>query len=122
MDIQRYLADEPVLAGPPSAVYRLRKFVRRNNGPVLAASLILLALFLGAALSIWQAVRATQAAKSERLAKQLAEKRLEQIEKGNEILTSVFTDLDPDAEEKEDKSLQAILGDRLVKAAEQARR
>ena len=38
-DIQRYLADEPVQACPPSAAYRLRKFVRRNKGPVLAAVL-----------------------------------------------------------------------------------
>src|SRR5262245_9384055 len=30
MDVQRYLADEAVLACPPSARYRLRKFVRRN--------------------------------------------------------------------------------------------
>ena len=37
-DVQRYLADEPVLACPPSAAYRLRKFVRRNKGPVLAAA------------------------------------------------------------------------------------
>src|SRR6202521_317818 len=34
-DVQRYLADEPVLAGPPSAWYRCRKFARRNRGPVL---------------------------------------------------------------------------------------
>ena len=32
MDVQRYLADEPVQACPPSAGYRLRKFVRRNKG------------------------------------------------------------------------------------------
>ena len=30
-DLQRYLADEPVLACPPSASYRLRKFARRNK-------------------------------------------------------------------------------------------
>jgi serine/threonine protein kinase len=30
-DIQRYLADEPVLACPPSAGYRLRKFARRHR-------------------------------------------------------------------------------------------
>jgi serine/threonine protein kinase len=47
MDIQRYLRDEPVLAGPPSATYRLRKFVRRNRGVVLAASLVVLTLLLG---------------------------------------------------------------------------
>src|SRR5262249_37706537 len=29
MDVQRYLADEPVVACPPSAGYRLRKFARR---------------------------------------------------------------------------------------------
>ena len=31
MDLQRYLADEPVQACPPSTVYRLRKFARRNK-------------------------------------------------------------------------------------------
>jgi serine/threonine protein kinase len=69
MDVQRYLADEPVAAGPPSASYRLRKFVRRRRGPVLAASLILLAILAGSVVSVWQAVRATRAAESERLAK-----------------------------------------------------
>src|SRR5438876_8384994 len=46
-DIQRYLAEEPVLAGPPSAAYRLRKFLRRNRRPVLAACLVMLALVGG---------------------------------------------------------------------------
>src|SRR5438445_8538038 len=44
MDVQRYLADEPVQACPPSQTYRLKKFLRRNKGPVLAASFVLLAL------------------------------------------------------------------------------
>jgi len=42
-DVQRYLNDEPVQACPPSAWYRLKKFVRRNKGPVLAGSLVALA-------------------------------------------------------------------------------
>src|SRR5258708_7087486 len=46
-DIQRYLADEVVEARPPSAGYRLQKFVRRHRGQVIAASLILLALVGG---------------------------------------------------------------------------
>jgi serine/threonine protein kinase/WD40 repeat protein len=61
MDLQRYLADEPVLACPPSAVYRLRKFVRRNKGPVLAASLVVLALVAGIIGTTWGMVRATHA-------------------------------------------------------------
>src|SRR5262249_18462883 len=60
-DVKRYLSEEPIEARPPSAGYRLRKFVKRNRGPVVAAALVLAALLAGAALSVWQAVRATQA-------------------------------------------------------------
>src|SRR5687768_12728490 len=35
MDVQRYLADEPVQACPPSATYRFRKFARRNKVALL---------------------------------------------------------------------------------------
>src|SRR5262249_35020080 len=43
-DLERYLADEVVEARPPSTGYRVRKFVRRHKGQVLAASLVLIAL------------------------------------------------------------------------------
>jgi eukaryotic-like serine/threonine-protein kinase len=46
-DLQRYLADEVVEARPPSTGYRLKKFVRRHKGQVIAASLVLLALVGG---------------------------------------------------------------------------
>jgi len=46
-DVQHYLSNEPVVACPPSAGYRLRKFVRRNKGPVLAGGIVLLALVVG---------------------------------------------------------------------------
>jgi serine/threonine protein kinase/WD40 repeat protein/Tfp pilus assembly protein PilF len=46
-DVQRYLHDEPVLACPPSTLYRLRRFVRRYKGLVLAVSLVVLALVGG---------------------------------------------------------------------------
>jgi len=45
MDLQRYLTDEPVQACPPSATYRLRKFVRRNK-----RSLTMVAVVAGAIL------------------------------------------------------------------------
>jgi serine/threonine protein kinase len=47
MDIQRYLADEPVQAARPSASYRLKKLMRRYRKPLLAAALIFLALVAG---------------------------------------------------------------------------
>jgi tetratricopeptide (TPR) repeat protein/tRNA A-37 threonylcarbamoyl transferase component Bud32 len=52
-DIQRYLANEVVEARPASAGYRLRKYVSRHRGPVLAASLVLLALVAGVAGTTW---------------------------------------------------------------------
>jgi len=89
LDLQRYLANEPVVAGPPSAGYRVHKFIRRNRGPVLAASLLLMALaggIVGTAIGLVRAERARQAeeerAEGERRAKESAEKRLTQIERG----------------------------------------
>jgi serine/threonine protein kinase len=65
-DVQRYLSDEPVQACPPSAGYRLRKFVRRNKGPVLAASLVALALIGGVIGTTWGMLRATFARRAKR--------------------------------------------------------
>ncbi len=45
-DLRRYLADEPVLACPPSAGYRLRKFARRNKGALATAALVSVVLLL----------------------------------------------------------------------------
>jgi WD40 repeat protein/serine/threonine protein kinase len=60
-DVQRYLRDEPVLAGPPGAGYRLRKWVKRHWGPVLVTSLIVLALLGGIVGATWGLLRATEA-------------------------------------------------------------
>lgn len=46
-DIERHLRHEPVAAGPPSARYRLRKFVRRNRVQVAAVAVVAVALVLG---------------------------------------------------------------------------
>jgi serine/threonine protein kinase/tetratricopeptide (TPR) repeat protein len=59
-DVQRYLSGEPVQAVPPSAAYRLKKFARRNRGPVAAVSLILLALLFGIAGTTFGLLRAEQ--------------------------------------------------------------
>jgi tetratricopeptide (TPR) repeat protein/tRNA A-37 threonylcarbamoyl transferase component Bud32 len=168
LDLQHYLADEPVAAGPPSALYRLRKFVRRNRGPVLAGALVLLALMIGIVATTWQAVLASQArelaqtnegkaidalnvalvnekaataaktdaetaaaaerqaaakaekaAQAEALAKALAQKRLGQVEKANEVLGAIFRDLNPILEKKGGPSLKEQLLGRLDQAAAQ---
>ena len=56
-DLRRYLADEPVEATPPSATYRMRKFVRRHRiGVTAAATLVVLLIAFGASISL-QAAR-----------------------------------------------------------------
>jgi WD40 repeat protein/serine/threonine protein kinase/tetratricopeptide (TPR) repeat protein len=60
LDLERYLNDEPVLACPPSAGYRLRKVLRRNKRLIVTGAALVLVLLVGSVLSLWQAVRATR--------------------------------------------------------------
>ena len=48
-DVQRYLADEPVLACPPTAMYRFRKFARRNKRALASAAVLAIAALVGVA-------------------------------------------------------------------------
>jgi eukaryotic-like serine/threonine-protein kinase len=83
---------------------------------VLAASLVLLALLGGVIGTSFGLLRAERSAQAERQAKDAAQRRLSQIEKANEILGSIFKDLNPEAAEQEGKPLQALLGERLDQA------
>jgi len=52
-DIRRHLSNEPVSAGPPGAVYRTKKFVRRHRfGVTAAATLVLLLLAFGVTMAV----------------------------------------------------------------------
>jgi tetratricopeptide (TPR) repeat protein len=58
-DVQRYLADEPVQACPPSACYRLRKYARRNRARLAVAAcglVVVVVLAGGAGWFVWQKV------------------------------------------------------------------
>jgi serine/threonine protein kinase/Flp pilus assembly protein TadD len=97
-DLQRYLADEPVEARPPSAGYRLRKFLRRNKGPVLAAGLVLLALVggvIGTTLGMVHAeqrrVEAEQAREREAEQREKAEKARDRTRQALDAMTSSVT-------------------------------
>jgi WD40 repeat protein len=61
MDIQRHLNNEPVLASPPSALYRLQKLARRNKLAFAAVGAVMAALTIGVAVSTLEAVRARHA-------------------------------------------------------------
>jgi serine/threonine protein kinase len=46
-DIENYLKGTPLLAGPPSVIYRLKKFIRRNRVLVAAAFIVAVTFLLG---------------------------------------------------------------------------
>jgi serine/threonine protein kinase/WD40 repeat protein len=73
MDVERFLGNEPVLARPPSQLYRLRKFARRNRAAFTAAAGVSAALLLGLLISLWQAFRANQARHAEQRARVAAD-------------------------------------------------
>jgi non-specific serine/threonine protein kinase/serine/threonine-protein kinase len=54
-DVRRHLASEPVLAGPPSAAYRLKKFVLRHRVAVAAAAGLFIATVAFGAVMAFQA-------------------------------------------------------------------
>jgi len=132
-DVQRYLADELVEARPPSAGYRLSKFLKRYKGPVLAAAVVLLALVAGIAGTTIGLVRAEQrrheaeqakedavkAAAAETAALEQTRRRLGQIEKGVDLLASLLTGINPRNEEKGGPTLYEQLRERASKAADQ---
>lgn len=57
-DVQRYLAEEAVQAGPPTTAYRLRKFLWRHKRAVVAGALLLLSLLGGLTGTIFGLVEA----------------------------------------------------------------
>jgi serine/threonine protein kinase len=80
-DIQHYLADEPVEARPPSAGYRLQKFVRRHKGQVIASTAVAVALMVGVAAVVTVQLRANRdlAAKNDDLAEEQRKTEAERI-------------------------------------------
>jgi tetratricopeptide (TPR) repeat protein/serine/threonine protein kinase len=109
MDVQRYLADEPVLACPPSAGYRLRKFARRNKGGLAVAALVLFFLvLLGSGLGWVMRDRSAREAEAARQQGERQAKVAGQVE-------SIFAEVD--RLEKEQKWPEALEAARRAAAA-----
>jgi serine/threonine protein kinase/tetratricopeptide (TPR) repeat protein len=107
MDVQRYLAGEQVQAVPPSVGYRLRKFVRRNKGPVLTAGLVFLALVGGVIGTTWGLVREERARKKEQGQRRAAEAAADRALKAQERAEQGFTK----AKEAVEHYLRAVTDD-----------
>jgi WD40 repeat protein/serine/threonine protein kinase len=51
-DLRRFLASEPIIARPPSVIYRWARFSRRNKALVISASAACVSFVLGTVLSV----------------------------------------------------------------------
>jgi tetratricopeptide (TPR) repeat protein/tRNA A-37 threonylcarbamoyl transferase component Bud32 len=123
MDLQRYLAGEPVLAVPPSTGYRLRKFVRKNRGKIAVAALLLATLtagVVGTTIGLFRALAAERLA-TERLAQVSAERdRAESAEKQIAAVNRFLVDdlLAEAAPDRQPVGKQFTVREALDKAAE----
>ncbi|HUP62934.1 MAG TPA: serine/threonine-protein kinase [Thermoanaerobaculia bacterium] len=60
-DVLRHLRDEPVVATPPSFTYSARKFARRHRAAVIAASIVIVTILAGTAMTTVSMLRAQRA-------------------------------------------------------------
>jgi serine/threonine protein kinase/tetratricopeptide (TPR) repeat protein len=114
MDVQRHLADEPVVARPPSGLYRFQKLVRRNKGVFAAVGAVALMLVLGVVGSTVEALRAGRAEQAQtRLASQAdAQRQKAEAEAG--LLRKMLLSVGPSvAKGRDTKMLEDILEEGL---------
>jgi serine/threonine protein kinase len=97
-DIRRYLRDEAVEAGPPSGLYRARKFALRHRGELLASGLILAALVAGLVSSLVFATRVERQAA-------LTARELEKSRAFAGFATSMLAGIDPAVAQGADTTL-----------------
>lgn len=115
-DIERHLADEPILAGPPSVAYQVRKFYRRNRAAALVAMLIFTTLLiaLGGTALAWAQERDAkqQAEQAQAEAQQRADDlaiQTRKAEKTIEIFQRLLGGATPDVNEGPDATVRSFL-------------
>ena len=72
-DLDRYMDNRPILARPPNAVYRLRKFTARHRAEVTVAAALVAVLIGASVVSSLLALRATRAERAQAQQRALAE-------------------------------------------------
>lgn len=87
-DLQRSLNNEPVLAGPPTAGYRMRKFIARHRAGVAAGALVVLALIAATGVSL-------RFAYSEAMQRRIIERQSEEMARVVEFQGDMLTAVNP---------------------------
>ncbi len=87
-DVRSYLDGRPVTARKQTTLYRAKKFVRRNRGPVVAATLASLLLVSTLGYAEWRQQQAIQAG-------QRAQRERDRAEHINQFLTDILASANP---------------------------
>jgi serine/threonine protein kinase/tetratricopeptide (TPR) repeat protein len=120
-DLRRHITDLPVTAGPPSVVYRARKFTRRHRAAVVAGGIAVIAVLLGVAGVIWSALAAHQAQAQTEIALERARHEAQTSQTVSNLLFETLSAADPEqsyASPDEARELKVV--DVLARAGEQA--
>jgi len=111
-DVKNYLAHRPLIAGPESAAYRLRKLVKRNKVAVAAGAAIATAMVIATAVSVWFGVREHAARERESLAlareteqKNAAVAEAERAAAIKDFLLRTLRTIDPEKSGRQDMSV-----------------
>jgi len=107
MDVQRHLNNEPVVARPPSRLYRFQKLVRRNKTTVSAASVVIMALIIAIGFSTWLLLNEWEARLRAAVAEEQA-RLLRQQAKNRQKLTQATVFLSRDKIEEADRLVGSI--------------
>jgi serine/threonine protein kinase len=94
-DIERYLSNRPILARPPSPVYQLRVFARRNRALCTAAAVVFLALASASVISTSMYLRAESARLEQSRERQRAEQARDEAQAVTEFLSNMLAQADP---------------------------
>jgi tetratricopeptide (TPR) repeat protein len=97
-DLRRYLHHEPVIASPPSALYKMRKFVRRNRIGVLASCLVICAILAGVVGLTVGMAKARDSAELARESADQARDAAQQAQAVNDFMREVLTSVSPESE------------------------
>jgi non-specific serine/threonine protein kinase/serine/threonine-protein kinase len=95
-DIDRYLRQEPVAAGPPAFSYRFGKFLRRNRVTAVAAAVAALALITGATAATVGYFRANRAEAQARAAAETARAEAVASDRVSQFLADLFEESAPE--------------------------
>jgi serine/threonine-protein kinase len=101
-DVERHLCNQPVLAHPPSRLYRTRKFVARHRGGVTLSIIALTAILAALGMALWQ----THVARSQAL----------RANAMRDFMFEVFAQAEPGAPRLKPPSVAEIVEDAIVRA------